>query len=454
MQTIKDSRYLFPIILITLGLLTRFAFIWHPSEVVFDEVHFGKFINGYLTGNYFFDIHPPLGKLIVTFGAIIGGFNPEFGFGRISDNYSDYSFIFLRFFPNLFGALIPAAVYCFVLSIRGSRLCGLLAGLAVVFENAILAQSHFILLDSILLFFGFSGLTLFFFYRQHPEKTYFLIGSGLLLTLAISIKWTALSFFGLVWIICYLDLDKIRFNLKKSVQIIIYVLILPFVVYFLIFTIHFTLLDKSGPGDAFMTPQFKKTLIGSDSYNDKTIKASNNIEKFLELNKTMLATNQGIKTEHHSASKFYLWPLMVKPIYFWYKKSGDDKASRIYVFGNPIVWFTAIFTFILGLIYWLPDNRETKWLLYSGWILNMLPFMNIQRPLFLYHYFPALIFTIIIMSFFITDKIDFSKRSGMLILGVISLFFLLGFLFFSPLTYGLPLSAESFDLRFWLKLWR
>ncbi len=145
---------------------------------------------------------------------------------------------------------------------------------------------------------------------------------------------------------------------------------------------------------------------------------------------------------------------MVKPIYFWYKKSGDDKASRIYVFGNPIVWFTAILAFILGLIYWLPDNRETKWLLYSGWILNMLPFMNIQRPLFLYHYFPALIFTIIIMSFFITDKIDFSKRSGMLILSVISLFFLLGFLFFSPLTYGLPLSAESFDLRFWLKLWK
>ena len=84
----------------------------------------------------------------------------------------------------------------------------------------------------------------------------------------------------------------------------------------------------------------------------------------------------------------------------------------------------------------------------------MLPFMNIKRPLFLYHYFPALIFSILIMSFFITDKIDFTKRSGTLILGGISLLFLLGFLFFSPLTYGLPLSAESFDLRFWLKLWK
>lgn len=454
MQKIINNRYAAPLCLITLGLLTRFAFIWHPSEVVFDEVHFGKFINGYLTGNYYFDIHPPLGKLIVTFGAIIGGFNPEFGFGRISDNYPDYSFIFLRFFPNLFGALIPAAVYYFVLSIKGSRVCGLLAGLAIVFENAILVQSHFILLDSILLFFGFSGLALFFFYRQRPEKTYYLISCGLLLSLAISIKWTALSFFGLVWIISYLDLDKIRFNLNKTVKTITYLFVIPFLVYFLIFTIHFSLLDKSGPGDAFMTPQFKKTLTGSDSENDISIKASNNVEKFVELHRTMLAANQGIKTEHHSSSKFYLWPLMVKPIYFWYKGSGGDKASRIYVFGNPIVWFTAIGAFILGAIFWLPDKRETKWLLYSGWILNMLPFMNIKRPLFLYHYFPALIFSILIMSFFITDKIDFTKRSGTLILGGISLLFLLGFLFFSPLTYGLPLSAESFDLRFWLKLWR
>jgi len=454
MQTIKDSRYLYPISLITLGLLTRFAFIWHPSEVVFDEVHFGKFINGYLTGNYFFDIHPPLGKLILTFGAIIGGFNPEFEFRTISEIYPDHSFIFLRLFPNLFGALLPVSVYYFVLSIKGSRVCGLFAGLAIVFENAILTQSHFILLDSIFLFFSFNGLTLFFLYRQHSQKTYFLVGSGLLLSLAISIKWTAFSFFGLVWIISYLDLDKIRFKFNKTIQVLIYLFVIPAVVYFLIFTIHFALLDKSGPGDAFMTPQFKKTLIGSDTENDKSIKASSNIKKFLELNKTMLYANQGISADHPSASRFYLWPVMVKPIYFWYKNTGNNKISRIYLFGNPIIWFTAIFTFILGVIFWFPDNRETKWLLYSSWIIKMIPFMIITRPLFLYHYIPALIFSILIMSFFITDKIDFSKRSGTLILGVISLFFLLGFLFFSPLTYGLPLSAESFDLRFWLKLWK
>jgi dolichyl-phosphate-mannose-protein mannosyltransferase len=454
MQKIIYSRYIAPLSLIILGLLTRFAFIWHPKEVVFDEVHFGKFINGYLTGNYFFDIHPPLGKLILTLGAIIGGFNPEFEFKTIGDIYPGYSFIFLRLSPNLFGALLPVSVYYFVLSIKGSKVCGLLAGLAILFENAILTQSHFILLDSIFLFFSFSGLTLFFLYRQHSQKLYFLYGAGLLLTLSVSIKWTALSFFGLVWIISYLDLHKIRFKFNKIIQVLIYLFVIPFVVYFLIFTIHFAILDKSGPGDAFMSPQFKKTLIGSDTENDKSIKASSNIEKFLELNKTMYYSNQGITTEHPFASRFYLWPIMVKPVYFWYKKGGDNKISRIYLLGNPTVWFTAIFAFILGVIFWLPDKRETKWILYSGWILNMLPFMNIKRPLFLYHYFPALIFSILIMSFFITDKIDFSKRRGALILAIISFFFLLGFLFYSPLSYGLPLSAQSFDLRFWLNLWK
>lgn len=33
-----------------LGLLTRFAYLTYPREVVFDEYHFGKFINGYITG--------------------------------------------------------------------------------------------------------------------------------------------------------------------------------------------------------------------------------------------------------------------------------------------------------------------------------------------------------------------------------------------------------------------
>ena len=54
------------LIILALSIATHFAFFGHPNETVFDEVHFGKFVSGYYTGEYFFDIHPPLGKLIIT----------------------------------------------------------------------------------------------------------------------------------------------------------------------------------------------------------------------------------------------------------------------------------------------------------------------------------------------------------------------------------------------------
>jgi dolichyl-phosphate-mannose--protein O-mannosyl transferase len=44
-----------------LALITRSYAIHFPGEVVFDEVHFGKFASYYLRQEYYFDVHPPLG---------------------------------------------------------------------------------------------------------------------------------------------------------------------------------------------------------------------------------------------------------------------------------------------------------------------------------------------------------------------------------------------------------
>lgn len=43
------------------------------AGVVFDEYHFGRFTNQYNAGTYLFDIHPPLGKLVLYYvGKVFG----------------------------------------------------------------------------------------------------------------------------------------------------------------------------------------------------------------------------------------------------------------------------------------------------------------------------------------------------------------------------------------------
>src|SRR3989344_4078090 len=102
--------------LIFLGLLTRLVFLGNPAEVVFDEVHFGKFASAYFAGDYYFDIHPPLGKLLIALGAFLGGYadyvrqNGVFSFESISMAYGAVPYVWFRVLPALFGALVPLAV--------------------------------------------------------------------------------------------------------------------------------------------------------------------------------------------------------------------------------------------------------------------------------------------------------------------------------------------------------
>jgi dolichyl-phosphate-mannose-protein mannosyltransferase len=452
-----NARFVSPLLILILGLISRFAFIWHPKEVVFDEVHFGKFVNFYLSGKFFYDIHPPLGKLIIALAAYVSGLHPTIKFANIGEIYPDYSFIILRLFPNLFGALIPLCIYYFVLSLRGSLLAALFAGLTLVFENAVIAQSHFISLDSMLIFFGFTGLALFFVYRNFPSRSIYLFLAGIFFGFSVSVKWTGLSFLALAGVVSLWDVGNMWAEGKNPTREIVLrltnlVLIAVFV-YFSFFVVHFSLLKKSGTGDAFMSRSFVKTLSGSASRNDNSVRPLGLIKKFVELNIRMYTANVSLTATHPYSSKFYTWPLMIRPVFFWTRENSPGMTSRIFLIGNPFVWWIAFLSLIVGLLFWKSKPPETKWFLYAGWYLSIFPFMNIKRVMFLYHYLPGLIFSIVIMSLFIFDGFEKLKRFRMVIFVTLLTLFVLGFLFFMPLTYGLPLSDHQYSLRLWLKGW-
>ena len=452
------------LIIVLSSLLTHFLFYGHPNETVFDEVHFGKFISGYFTHEYFFDIHPPLGKLLISGAGYLAGFGPGFSFAEIGEKFPDNAYLWLRLLPTLAGVLLPLIIFFLILRFGLSRIAAFTAATLIVLENATLVQSRFILLDSFLLLFGFSALLTYLKYAQE-RKIFYLFLSGILAALSLSVKWTGATFLAII-----IFLEIIRVVKEKSashaLKDLIALVALPFLIYFSVFAVHLGLLTKSGPGDAFMTPAFQKTLAGNNYQNDISIKPLNIFEKFTELNAEMYRANAGLTAGHPYSSKWYAWPFMIRPIYYWHENSlsPPGEESRIYFLGNPIIWWAStiamvylLFETLLSFLraikrksltpFWKSNTLQL--FLLGSFTFNLLPFIGIKRAMFLYHYMIGLVFATIALAF-ILDRLENKKRAFAALL----IASLAAFIFFVPLTYGLPLTNFAYHLRVWLPSWQ
>src|SRR6056297_2635831 len=101
----KDTKVRIVAAVFLLSVLVRFPALNHPSEVIFDEVHFGKFVSAYCCTNaHFFDIHPPGAKLLIA-GAVaaLSDYDGSQKFEKISEPYGDVSPWPFRIVPALFG---------------------------------------------------------------------------------------------------------------------------------------------------------------------------------------------------------------------------------------------------------------------------------------------------------------------------------------------------------------
>jgi dolichyl-phosphate-mannose--protein O-mannosyl transferase len=420
---IKDVRKDFWI-LIAMGLAVNFIFFGHPNQTVFDEVHFGKFVSGYYTHEHYFDIHPPLGKLLIAGFGKLFDFQPEFSFANIGDEFPDSKYMALRFLPALAGSLIPAVIFLLALQLGFSRRAAFTAGLLMAFENGILAQTRFILMDGFLLLFGFTSLL--FYFRKKP------LTAGIFAGLAASIKWTGLGFLALILIVEAINILK-KNDFRRLLPAGVKLLVIPFLVYFSVFAIHFLILDKPGPGDAYMTPGFQqKNIVG----------------KFVELNMEMYRSNQRLTSEHPYSSRWYSWPFMARTIFYWV-----DGDARIYFLGNPIIWWGSTAGILMGLILVLWRKADRTLLFLTGaYLINLLPFLQIKRVMFLYHYLTAMIFAVMILVYVI-EKIYSGKQARIILTGLALVSFA-SFLYFAPLTYGLDLSPAEYEKRILLPGWK
>jgi len=452
------------ILLIALSFTTHFWALGQPNEVVFDEVHFGKFASAYYTGNYYFDIHPPLGKLILAAGGRLTGFEPGFSFESIGLKYPDSKYYGLRFFPALAGSLIALAVYLIIRNLGGSKKMALLGMLFIILENSFLIQTRLILIDAFLLLFGLSGILFYLVSRNSENKRNRLINlllSGIFLGASVSIKWTGLIFWFVVFLFSLSNLIRHCFahskNIVKPISLfLVFLFLVPFIFYTSIFAFHFSLLPNSGAGDAFMSQRFQSTLNNNALYNSE--EKMGFFEKFFELNNVMLNANAGLTATHPYGVKWYTMPLMERSLYYWVRSEPNGSYSRIYLLGNPFVWWAVFLGIIIFSVSILRKLVKRDWkFLKSKWIpivflaayfLNIATYIFISRVIFLYHYFPSLLFGIILFPFIFESKLE-NRR----ILWGIILISAAVFVFFSPLSYGWPLDKFLYEIHNWLPGW-
>ncbi|CAG8608238.1 6097_t:CDS:10 [Diversispora eburnea] len=259
------KEYIIPLIFTFLSFWTRLYLISYSKIVVWDEAHFGKFASHYLKREFYFDVHPPLGKMIVGLSGYLAGYNGSFDFGSGSAYPEHVNYSFMRVFLATFGAWMVPLAYFTAIELDFSQQSVFLVTLMVLF-------------DSMLLFFTFTTvffLTKFHNQRNNPfslEWVVWLLLTGLSIGCVTSVKWVGLFVTALVGLYTIEDLwEKFGdLSMPKTVYIQHWIarigglIILPLLVYMLSFAIHFAILHNSGPGDAQMSSLFQAGLHGND----------------------------------------------------------------------------------------------------------------------------------------------------------------------------------------------
>lgn len=274
----KFERVAAPIVFTALALFTRLYQIGKSHIVVWDEAHFGKFGSHYLKREYYFDVHPPLGKMLVGLSGYIAGYNGSFGFESGAE-YPEYlDFTKMRVFNAMFNVACVPLAYFTARNLRLSTPAVWLVTLMILLEHSYITLGKLILLDSMLAFFTVSTMYCLSKFHTLQNQSFsvkwwaWLIITGLSIGCVTSVKMVGLFVTALVGVYTVADLwikfGDTKMPIKKYIghwiSRIFGFIIVPILVFMLCFKIHFVILNHSGPGDANMSSLFQANLIGSE----------------------------------------------------------------------------------------------------------------------------------------------------------------------------------------------
>ncbi|MGJ5674272.1 MAG: dolichyl-phosphate-mannose--protein mannosyltransferase [Nostochopsis sp.] len=473
-----------------LSLFLRFWGLGRFNTLVFDEVYYAKFANNYLTHTPFFDGHPPLGKLIIALGMWISDRIPFWHnqvnglTGTLRPAWS------YRWINALFGSFVPLVIAGIAYQLSFRRSFALLAGLFTACDGIFIVESRYALINLYIVIFGLLGQLLFLLAlaNHRQQRKLYLIVAGVAFGASAATKWNGLWFLlgaYLIWIFAWgwkyigrisqtnisrespnlWEHEKEKSPLQNLTQLdfvsfFFYLGIIPAFIYSLTWIPH---------------------LLINRRYN------------FIEVHKQILLFHERLggntPTVHPYCAAWYKWPLLTRPMAYLYETTTNIKEPLpvvgpplptgtgkviydVHAMGNPFLWWFGVTALLLLVVMlgWQAINFSVKkkhfaiaprfsvdtWIalyLVLNYAAHLLPWVRVNRCLFIYHYMTAVVFAFMAIAWLV-DQCLRSYYKGLRTIGVTITFTILtAFVFWLPLYLALPLSPQGYKLRMWFNSW-
>ena len=417
---------------------------------MFDEIYFVEFAQAYLAGAPQFDAHPPLGKYLIAAGIWLSDRVPfihEFFATAVNPDTGLSPFSY-RWMNALIGSCIPVLVMMIAHTLCRRQPAKqptfvLLSGLFVAIDGLFITESRYALLNIYMVFFGLLGHWLWLraaLWTEAGERArasgYRLL-AGMALGGAIAVKWNGLGYWLslLLWDILRQSAWQMKGRSLRRylLERLLYGGLMPMLTYRLLWEPH-------------------RYLTG---------------ESLLQIHAQVLTFHQQLAALGHPAcSKWYSWPLLVKPIAYWYETVGSQTFT-VNNLGNPALWWLSSAAVLLlflkqgsALLKSRQGNLPFTTASYIGtyllvsYIANWLPWIMVGRCTFIYLYMPAAIFSFMVLAWRLSGWLQTAENGSSRTVGIAMVcLVVLAFLFWLPLSLGSPLSPESLQLRWWLRSW-
>lgn len=397
------------------------------TGTMFDEVYHGRtayeFIHGLVT---YETTHPQLGKVLISLGIRLFGMTP-FGW---------------RFMSAVFGILMVPLMYVFAKKLSDSTFAATATTLLLVADCMHLTLSRIATIDIFVAFFimmAYYYLFRYFVedhaYRQTPEaltdkfpprRVYILLAlCGVGMACAVATKLTGV-YAGIGLGVLFIWYTILHFPKKQTFRLFLFCagffIVLPLVLYTLAYI----------------------PVVGANGYNgliDKTIK---NTQYMLWYHSTLVA-------EHYYSSPFYEWPVIWMPLLDANDAVSATTVSSVSCMGNPVIWWCGIPCVVFTMLRFVIKRDGKAGFLTIGYLAQYLPWVILGlsggRITFIYHYFPSILFTILMMGYVISLLLKRFPKSKTAIT-VYLVIAVICFIIFYPVVSGLPVPREyGFHLR-------